>query len=302
MAPEVPADQNSNLEAVAVEFRNVSMSFDDKLVLDDVSFTLKRGQMLFITGAAASGKSVLLHLAIGLFRPTQGRILVNSQDITELGETELLAIRSSIMGLVFQEDALFTGISTYDNAGYRLVEHGWAEADLDRAVREILTFVGLENDMEKLPEELSIGMRRRLELARALAGWPPIMLFDEPTSGLDPINSRQVLDLIIRARDIHKGSSLFVTKELHQIPYTAYRRAGCDSSGNVTITKAEPGDRPDTGVIVLDSGKVVFTGTVNEFETSEIPAVRWLTHPRSGAREADIEIRDPWSKARHWKI
>src|SRR6185503_20739115 len=106
---------------------------------------------------------------------------------------ELLQLRSDSMGLVFQEDTLFTGMTVYDNAAYRLTEHGWPEEEADRAVQEILRFVGLENDTEKMPEELSVGMRKRLEIARGLAGWPPVMLFDEPTSGLDPINSRQVL-------------------------------------------------------------------------------------------------------------
>jgi len=302
MASDQPAERESAPDPHALEFEHVSMFFDDSPALQDITFKLQRGQMVFITGAAGSGKSVLLHLAIGLMHPSRGRILVNGRDISGLDETELLAIRSRDMGLVFQEDALFTGMSTYDNAAYRLVEHELPEAEVDRAVREILTFVGLENDLEKLPEELSIGMRRRLELARALAGCPSIMLFDEPTSGLDPINSRQVLDLIIRARDINGGSSLFVTKELHQIPYAAYRRAERKGSGEVTISKVEGKDRPNTGVIVLHEGRIAFTGSVEDFESSQKPEVAELTHPKSTVREEDIEIRDPWSKERHWKL
>src|SRR4029453_9107041 len=105
----------------------------------------------------------------------------------------------------------------------------------DEAVFEILRFVGLETDAEKLPEELSIGMRRRLELARALIGWPPVMLFDEPTSGLDPMTSKHVMDLVIRARDVQRIASLYVTKELHEIPYLANRYAARGEAGDVAI-------------------------------------------------------------------
>ncbi|MEW6213356.1 MAG: ATP-binding cassette domain-containing protein, partial [Acidobacteriota bacterium] len=171
---------------IVIRFEHVSLSFDDKRVLDDVSFALERGWMTIITGDSGSGKTVLLRLAIGLLQPDSGKILIEGREVEKMTETALLHLRSLTMGLVFQEDALFTGLSVYDNTAYRLVEHEWAEADIEKAVTEILRFVGLEQDMEKLPEELSIGMRKRLELARALVGWPPIMLFDEPTSGLDP--------------------------------------------------------------------------------------------------------------------
>ncbi|MEN3333071.1 MAG: phospholipid/cholesterol/gamma-HCH transport system ATP-binding protein [Blastocatellia bacterium] len=115
---------------------------------------------------------MLLHLAIGLLQPDDEQILIAGQRIDGLTEGELLAIRGQMIGLAFQEDTLFTSLSVYDNAAYRLVEHGWSETDTDQAVREILCFVGLENDAEKLPDELSIGMRRRLEIARALVGCP----------------------------------------------------------------------------------------------------------------------------------
>ena len=125
------------------------------------------------------------------------------------------------MGMVFQEDSLFTGLSVYENAAYRLEEHGWSEEEIERAVREALRFVGLDGEENKFPEELSGGMKRRLEIARALIGWPRIMLFDEPTMSLDPIVAFKVLDLIIRARDMKQISSLYVTKKTHEIPYLA---------------------------------------------------------------------------------
>jgi phospholipid/cholesterol/gamma-HCH transport system ATP-binding protein len=291
----------------AIEFRHVSISFDDKQALDDISFRLERGRMICITGVSGSGMSVLLRLAAGLLRPDEGQIVIEGREIEGLDEQELLSLRSASIGIVFQEQSLFTGISVYDNTAYRLEEHGWPEQDIESAVREILRFVGLEEDIDKLPEELSIGMGRRLEFARALVGWPEIMLFDEATSGLDPINARAMLDLVIRARDIHRISSLYVTKELHEIPYLADHCAVKSDSGEVSIRsiKSESDDKPAANemantlsVMVLEEGQTVFSGTPAEFESSKLPAVIRLTHPAPGAPPTDTYIPDPWSHSR----
>ena len=279
----------------AIEFRHVSLGFEGRTVLDDVSFELPHGQMVIITGASNSGKSVLLHLAIGLLRPDEGEILIEGNALNQFGESELLALRGNTMGIAFQEDALFTGLSAFDNAAYRLVEHNWAEEDIDRAVREIMRFVGLEHDMEKLPEELSIGMRRRLEIARALTGWPRIMLFDEPTSGLDPVNARMVLDLVIRARDLHNISILHATKEVHQIRYIAMHHASEDDKGQPA---AASNTLPETQVMVLDQGKIVFLGSEADFETSALPAVKQLTDPGAGEVISQDTVEDPWPRTR----
>ena len=298
MKPESP---DSDRQLPAVEFRGVSFSFDDAPVLDQVSFELGRGQMIVITGASGSGKSVLLRLAVGLMHPDSGQILVDGTEISGLPEDELLEIRSRSLGLVFQEDTLFTGMSVYENTAYRLTEHGWSEADTDRAVKEILTFVGLAKDVDKLPEELSIGMGRRLELARALVGWPSIMFFDEPTSGLDPINARQVLDLIILARDAHEISSLVVTKELHQIPHLVHHQAIEDETGEVTIQRIDGTHDPNVKVMVLEKGEIAFFGSPEEFQNSTLPAVVYLTHPETGLHMSDEYFRDPWSSSRKKK-
>lgn len=277
-------------EVAALEFRHVSLSFDDKRALSDVSFMLQRGQMICVTGMASSGKSVLLHLAIELLRPDEGQILIAGRRIDRLTENELLRVRGDSIGLAFQEDSLFTSMSVYENAAYRLVEHGWSEAETDRAVIEILRFVGLENDAEKLPEELSIGMRRRLEIARALAGWPHIMLFDEPVSGLDPINARRIMDLIIRARDLHDVASLYVTKELHEISYLAKHYAIEDRDRHVSICEGVCEQAPETKVLLLEDGKVGFFGSVEEYMSCEIPAVMRMTHYDMPARKAGRQI------------
>jgi phospholipid/cholesterol/gamma-HCH transport system ATP-binding protein len=287
----------------AVEFRHVSLWFDEKRVLDDISFELAQGEMIFLTGASASGKSVLTHLAMGLLKPDEGQIFVEGREIEALKETELVDIRGQRMGIVFQEDSLFTGLSVYDNAAYRLNEHGVAEDETERAVLEVLRFVGLEQDAEKFPEELSGGMRRRLEIARALIGWPSIMMFDEPTSSLDPISAEKVLNLIVRARDIQHISSIYVTKQLNEIPYLATHRALARPDGTVAIdevsSRLEP--VPRTRVMVLHDGRIVFTGSVTEFAASALPVVTRLTQADNGTTLSDFYTPDPWDKGRRPK-
>src|SRR5690349_7165684 len=266
----------------AIEFRHVSLSFDGKKILDDVNFSLERGQMIFITGISGSGKSVLLRLAMALERPDSGQVLIEGRDVSLMSEDELLMLRSSRMGMVFQEDSLFTGLNVYDNVAFRLMEHGASLDETETTVMEVLRFVGLETDSEKLAAELSGGMRRRLEIARALIGWPSIMLFDEPASGLDPITTTQVLDLIIRARDLYGMSSLYVTKKLDEIPYLATHRAQKSSAGVVIEDAASESTLPRTRVMVLEAGEVVFTGSVSEFEGSSLPALTRLTKADNG--------------------
>jgi len=283
----------------AIEFRNVFLSFDDLLVLDNVSFTLSQGEMVFLTGISGSGKSVLLRLAMGLMKADSGQILVEGQNIEALEEPELIAIRGGLMGMVFQEDSLFTGLSVYENAAYRLQEHGWSEEEIDKAVSEVLQFVGLEGEEEKFPEELSGGMKRRLEIARALIGWPRIMLFDEPTMSLDPLAALKVLDLIIRARDVNHISSLYVTKKIHEIHYLAHYRAKTDNDGNVISIEAPSTSLPGTRVIVLEAGKIVFDGSVEDFGKSELAAIKELLTLDRHDHSTDPYFSDPWDKRRH---
>lgn len=292
---------DGNHERPVIEFRNVSMSFDDQQALQDISFKLERNQMIVITGNSASGKSVLLRLAIGLLQPDEGQIFIEGEEIETLEENQLLELRSNLMGIAFQEDTLFTGLNVFENAAYRLYEHDWRDADVDAAVFAILRFVGLENDSEKLPEELSIGMRRRLELARALVGWPPVMLFDEPTSGLDPINARMILDLIIRARDIHHISALLVSKELHQITYIANHYAAEQEGENVIIAKGPPASPPEIKVMLLDQGKLAFLGSEAEFQSSGLPAVVQFKDRRLPPNHTDTNAKDPWKNVGQWK-
>ena len=286
----------------AIEFRHVSVAFDDQPALKDISFKLERGEMLFVTGESGSGKSVLLRLAIGLLQPDEGEILIEGREIENLSEDELLAVRGGLMGMIFQEDALFTGLTVYDNVAYRPREHGWEDEETDRAVMEVLRFVGLDAELEKYPEELSGGMKRRLEIARALVGWPEIVLYDEPTYSLDPLTSLQILDLAIRARDVHGISSIYVTKELHEIPYLATHYADVDENGGVTIKSADAtGFLPKTRVILLEDGEVVWTGSHIEFWKSALPEVTHMTHPATDKPRVEFYVPNPWSRRRRPK-
>ncbi len=283
----------------AIEFRDVSISFDEVTALRHISFALPPDGMICITGDSQSGKTVLLWLAIGLLQPDEGEVLINGRDISHLEETELLALRGEWMGMVFQDAALFTGQSVYENAAYRLSEQDQPEEETRRAVLEVLTFVGLQDELDKQAEELSGGMKRRLEIARALVGWPSIMLFDEPTAGLDPINEYQVLDLIIRARDLHGISSLLVTKAMHEIPYLASYRAEQDAQGNSTIVAGDAAKA--TRVLLLEEGQVAFFGSPQEFAASVLPAVQHQLHPVTSANHDQIEVDDPWDHSRQGK-
>jgi phospholipid/cholesterol/gamma-HCH transport system ATP-binding protein len=288
---------DSGQQAPAIEFRHVSFSFDDEPALVDVSLQLPRGDILCVTGESRSGKSVLVRLSIGLLKPDQGQVLVEGRDLSALTELEEMELRRDSMGVVFQDSSLFTGMSVFENAAYRLTEAGLPEEEIDRGAMEILRFVGLEPDADKLPEELSIGMRRRLEFARAMAGWPRITLYDEPATGLDPINARKLLDLIVRARDIHKVSSILVTKESWEIRYVSKHLAIKDESGEVRIL-AEPASLPGVSVIVLDSGRIAFQGTPDDFESSVLPSVTRMTKGFQGSPPPESRLRDPWSRTR----
>jgi phospholipid/cholesterol/gamma-HCH transport system ATP-binding protein len=287
-----------NAQVPAIEFHNVVLSFGDNVALDDVSFTLNKGEMILMTGASGSGKSVLLRLAMGLLKPDFGEILIEGKQIQELSESELIAIRGGLMGMVFQEDSLFTGLSVYENAAYRLEEHGWSEDEIERAVSEVLHFVGLEGEESKFPEELSGGMKRRLEIARALIGWPQIMLFDEPTMSLDPLAALKVLDLVIRARDVNHISSLYITKKIHEIPYLTTYRAESLSNGEIRIVKAPSTSLPKTRVIVLEKGKIAFDGSSADFAKSELKAIQDLSILDRHDHSHDPYFSDPWDKKR----
>ena len=258
----------------AIEFRNVRLAFDDKKILDDVSFKVRRGETKIILGRSGSGKSTTIRLALGLLRPDDGEILIDGEDITYLTEAQLMRIREKI-GMVFQEGALFDSLSVYENVGYRLHEKSLEEDEVEEQVRKMLQFVDLEDAIDKMPAELSGGMRRRVGIARALVGDPPIVLFDEPTAGLDPPTARTICELAIKLRDIQDASSIFVTHEMNNLDYLSSEYATVDEDGNVIFE--EEGERLcliNTEIIMIYEGKIIFEGKYEELQANRDPYIQ----------------------------
>ena len=196
-----------------LEMKNVVKYYGDTAVLNGISFSVFHGETKIIIGASGSGKSTILKLIMGLDKPDAGRIFVEGEDITKFNERQLVSVRQKI-GMVFQESALFDSLSVRENVAYRLYELGVDEDEIDAKVRQSLGFVGLEEAIDKMPAELSGGMKRRVALARALIGEPEIMLYDEPTAGLDPVTSKKINELIITLRDIKSVTGVFVTHRM----------------------------------------------------------------------------------------
>jgi len=197
-----------------IELREVSLTSEEKPVLSRISFRVEQGETLFLLGVTGAGKSVLLKLVLGLIKPASGQVLVEGRDLTPLSEDELDQIRRR-MGIVFQEGALFDSLSVYENVAYRLREEGLRrEEEIERRVREVLRFVEMEEAIDKMPSELSGGMRRRVAIARAIISQPQIMLYDSPTAGLDPVTSHTITMQIAKLRDVQHVTSLVVTHRL----------------------------------------------------------------------------------------
>ncbi len=268
---------NQNLDdrtIPAIEFRDVHLSFDDKKVLDGISFIVKRGETKIILGRSGGGKSTTIRLLLGLIQPDSGEILVDGENITHYSDAEMTDIRHK-MGMVFQEGALFDSLSVYDNVAYRLHEQGVNEEEVEHEVRRMLRFVDLEDAIEKMPSELSGGMRRRVGIARALVGDPKIVMFDEPTAGLDPPTARTICELAIKLRDLEDVSSIFVTHEMKNLDYLCSEYASVNEKGDVIFE--EEGERLcliNTGIIMIREGKIIFDGKDEELRSSEDPFIR----------------------------
>jgi phospholipid/cholesterol/gamma-HCH transport system ATP-binding protein len=253
-----------------VVFEDVSITFDIKPVLQNISFTVYRGETRIILGPAGGGKSVLMKLANGLIRPDSGTICVFGEDVTRMRETDLFKLRARI-GMVFQESALFDSLSVEDNVAYRLHEDRVPEEEAHKRVVEALQFVELENTIEKFPSELSGGMRRRVSIARAIIAKPDLILYDSPTGGLDPITSTTIIDLVIKQRDVSHTTSLLITHRLQDAFLLARNRFNQQTSRIEPIPSSGIDD--STKFLVLNEGRVVFDGNTHELVHTNDP---WL--------------------------
>jgi phospholipid/cholesterol/gamma-HCH transport system ATP-binding protein len=275
---EDPVDQPERTQA-AIEFRDVHLAFDDKKVLDGVSFTVKRGETKLILGRSGGGKSTTIRLILGLLKPDAGRILIDGEDITDYTEEEMMEVRKKI-GMVFQEGALFDSLSVYENVAYRLREQGVVDEDeIEQEVKRMLRFVDLDDAIDKMPIELSGGMRRRVGIARALVGDPEIVLFDEPTAGLDPPTARTICQLAIKLRDLQDVSSIFVTHEMNNVKYLSSEYATVDSEGQVIYEReGETLCLINTEVLMFRDGKIIFSGTDERLHSSNDEYIQRFIH------------------------
>lgn len=266
-----PEWSNPDSSEPIVVYDDVSIGFDRKPVLENVSFTVQRGETRIILGPAGCGKSVLMKLANGLLRPDTGTIQVFGQEITTMPEKDLYKLRARI-GMVFQESALFDSLPVEDNVAYRLHEDHVPEDEAHNRVVEALKFVELEHAIAKFPSELSGGMRRRVSIARAIISSPDLILYDSPTGGLDPITSTTIIELVVKQRDVSHTTSLLITHRLQDAFVLARNRFNPDTGRMELIPNNGIDD--STKFLVLNEGKVVFDGTT----------------------EALVHTADPWLK------
>jgi phospholipid/cholesterol/gamma-HCH transport system ATP-binding protein len=244
-----PAQASGPAETV-IAFRNVSIAFNDRPVLEDVSFSVRRGQTLCIMGRSGVGKSVSLRLLMGFLRPDSGSIQIDGQEITSLGEEELRAIRKRIT-MVFQNGALFDSLSVRENVAFPLRELGGLdEEQINQLVDRLICLVGAEDVADALPASLSTGRKRAVAMARALAAQPEIVLYDEPTTMVDPIIARRLGGLIQQLKHQLGFTSIVVTHD------TLFARRLADT------------------VLFLHEGRALFFGPLQGFLTSTDPDIR----------------------------
>ena len=258
----------------AIEFRDVVLAYDDKVILDGISFAVQPGETKIVLGGSGTGKSTILKLTLGLIKPDAGHVFVDGEEVTILEEEELYPLRRKI-GMIFQDGALFDSLSVWQNVGFRLLEQNTPETEVDEAVRRTLRFVNLEDAIDKMPNELSGGMRRRVGIARALVGSPKIILYDEPTAGLDPPTARTICELAMKLRDLEGVSSIFVTHRIDDARQMSSEFVTIGETGELQIVQ-EKDDfcLVNTRFIMLRRGKIIFSGTDEQLWASTDPYIK----------------------------
>ena len=282
MATETAASRFSEPPApfetgtVVIRFDEVSLAFDEKVILKKVSFELRAGQMKIVLGASGAGKSTVLKLILGLLRPDGGQIFVNDKRVDDMTEDDLMDVRADL-GMVFQEGALFDSLTVRENVGYRLFEEtDMPIPEVDARVQEILGYVGLAEYGARMPSELSGGQRRRVAIARALTSRPRVLLYDEPTTGLDPITALTIDEEIIKLRDVDGVSSMIVTHQLRDAFFIATHEAVKKGAGpdDVEFGPVSPKNAEKTEFVMLRDGTIAFEGSAAELRASTDPYLK----------------------------
>jgi phospholipid/cholesterol/gamma-HCH transport system ATP-binding protein len=244
-----PIRRGADGEVIALS--NVYLSFD-RPILEDISFTARHGETVAIVGESGTGKSTILKLILRLLVPDSGTVAIDGDDITHLTFEEALEVRKK-MGMVFQGAALFDSMTVFENVAYPLREHfHLSEDEIEARVREKLEFVDLDPNetVEKLPSELSGGMRKRVGIARAMSGNPELMLYDEPTSGLDPLTTATITKLIMKLQRELGATSIVVSHDIRAVSRLA------------------------TKVALLHDNRIGFFGTPEEMTGSDDPYIQ----------------------------
>jgi phospholipid/cholesterol/gamma-HCH transport system ATP-binding protein len=266
-----------------LRFQDVSLRFDGETALDRVSFSMQAGETRVVLGAAGSGKTTLLKVGVGLLRPDSGRVELFGQDITERKEEELFDLRAKV-GILFQEGGLFDSMTIADNVAYPLLNqptlkhlisgNGTARGVMER-VKETLRFVELEHTLDKVPSELSGGMRRRVGIARAVVTEPALVFYDSPTAGLDPITANTIVALILKERDMRNTAAIMVTHRYQDGHLMANFRYNPDSGEIERVTHTGAGSgRATTQFLVMKEGRLIFEGPEDELRANKDPYVQ----------------------------
>src|SRR5713226_4714822 len=276
-SPPAVAEQRTRTSeqpsAIALEFESVSIAFEDKEILDGISFQLRHGETKAIFGVAGSGKSTILKLALGLLKPDSGRIRLLGEEITEMSEDQLFVLRQRV-GIVFQESALFDSLTVRENVAFRLLEEAsLPEEEIESRVREALSFVELEHTVDLYPSELSGGMRRRVGIARTIITHPEVLLYDSPTGGLDPVTSNTIIELVVKQRDVYQTSSLLVTHRL-QDAFTMGTHYFDRAENEMKPLPPDARGTVPMGFLILHDGHIIFNGDLHELATTKDEYIR----------------------------
>jgi phospholipid/cholesterol/gamma-HCH transport system ATP-binding protein len=260
--------------APAIELRNVYFSAGSFQILKNVSLKAQAGSAIMICGQSGAGKSTVIKLVLGLIKPDSGEIYVDGEEISHYSEEELMPVRRKL-GMVFQESALFDSLTVRENVGYVLYERGeMSDETVEARVVELLTLVELEEMINKMPAELSGGQKRRVAIARAMAGQPSIILYDEPTAGLDPVTSKTIIKQMMKLRDFHHVTSILVSHKLEDGFRLAYNVVVAKGNGTQMVKDQTGAKVAETRFYMIQEGEVVFEGSADEFRNSKDPYIQ----------------------------
>ena len=254
--------------APVVLFDKVNLSFDEKVILRDVTFSVRAGHTKIFLGASGAGKSTILKLMLGLLKPDSGTIWVLGHRVDLMDEAQLMRVRHH-MGMVFQEGALFDSFTVGENVGYKLYEETTMPLEDVRArVEEVLGFVGLAAHIDKLPSALSGGQRRRVAIARAMAARPTLLLYDEATTGLDPMTALTVDTEVVKLRDLERVTSVLVTHQLRDAFFVATHEARRTAAGGIELVAATAAKVEEADFVMIREGRVAFEGSAADLRNT----------------------------------